>query len=271
VGDGLPETLEDVVRHYEQRYFKLKVAGDVRADLERLTAIAAVLDGIGEPYWVSLDGNEQYDDVGGVLELWREMCQKPTLIQLVDAIMFIEQPVRRAHALSEDISVLDSERPVIIDESDDDLDAFPRARKLGYSGISAKSCKGFYKALVNACRCARWNQETGTRRYFMSAEDLTIQAGISLQQDLALAAMIGVRHIERNGHHYVNGMNGLPEDEQRRFLEAHADLYESSHGAVRLRIQDGVIAMASLEGIGFASSAAPNWQDLRHLDFDLRK
>ena len=40
----------------------------------------------------------------------------------------------------------------------------------------------------------------------MSAEDLTTQAGLSVQQDLALVNLLGIRHVERNGHHYVNGM-----------------------------------------------------------------
>ena len=66
VNDGLPETLEEVVARYGQRYFKLKVGGDIAADVERLSAIAAVLDGTPEPYHASLDGNEQYDDVDGV-------------------------------------------------------------------------------------------------------------------------------------------------------------------------------------------------------------
>ncbi len=42
----------------------------------------------------------------------------------------------------------------------------------------------------------------------MSAEDLTIQAGLALQQDLALVSLMGITHVERNGHHYVNGMAG---------------------------------------------------------------
>ena len=33
-------------------------------------------------------------------------------------------------------------------------DAFPRARKLGYRGISSKSCKGIYKSLINGARAA---------------------------------------------------------------------------------------------------------------------
>ena len=40
----------------------------------------------------------------------------------------------------------------------------------------------------------------------MSAEDLTTQAGVAVQQDLALATLIGATHVERNGHHYVDGM-----------------------------------------------------------------
>ena len=51
--------------------------------------------------------------------------------------------------------------PLIIDESDATLDAFPRARALGYAGVSSKSCKGFYKSLLNAARCARWNAARG--------------------------------------------------------------------------------------------------------------
>ena len=48
----------------------------------------------------------------------------------------------------------------------------------------------------------------------MSAEDLTTQAGIAVQQDLALASLVGATHVERNGHHYVDGMAGAPEQEQ---------------------------------------------------------
>ena len=77
VNDGLPESLEEVVATYGHTYFKLKVGGDVDADLARLIEIAAVLDTIAEPYYVSLDGNEQYNDIGALLELWRRMQSSP--------------------------------------------------------------------------------------------------------------------------------------------------------------------------------------------------
>jgi len=80
-----------------------------------------------------------------------------------------------------------------------------------------------------------------------------------LQQDLALVNLLGIRHVERNGHHYVNGMAALPQAEQDAFLAAHPDVYERSHGAVRLRIAGGRIALASLAAPGFASAALPDF------------
>ena len=259
VGDGLPETLEEVIAAYGHRYFKLKVGGDVTADLVRLSAIAAVLDRMPERYFASLDGNEQYADVDGILELWRRMATTPRLERLCQSILFIEQPINRKSALERDVGALDGARPVIIDESDADLSAFSRARELGYSGVSSKSCKGFYKSLINAARCARWNAEIGRERYFMSAEDLTIQAGVALQQDLALATLTGVTHVERNGHHYVDGMRGVSEAEQEAFLAAHPDIYERTRGAVRVAIRKGRIALGSLTCPGFALAAEPAW------------
>jgi len=258
VDDGLPETLEEVVARYGHRYFKLKVAGDARADLERLSAIASVLDGIEDPYHASLDGNEQYEDMAGVAELWSKMKADQRLKRLVDSIIFIEQPVKRQHALERKIAGID--KPVIIDESDDALDAFPRAKALGYKGVSSKTCKGIYKSLINHARCAAWGNG-----YFMTGEDLTIQAGLALQQDLALVSLLGITHVERNGHHYVNGMAGLPAGEQEAFLAAHPDLYERSHGAVRVRITGGRMATGSLACTGFASAAMPDWYSMREM------
>ena len=288
VKDGLPETLEEVIARYGHRWFKLKVGGAAKADVDRLCAIAGVLDRIDEPYHASLDGNEQYEDVEGVLALWRAVKAEPRLKRLAASVVFIEQPIKRQNALpfieapsakvlasaeaQFDVTrerirqmeakalmkLLTAEKPVIIDESDDSLDAFPRAKELGYRGVSSKTCKGIYKSLINAARCAAWG-----KGYFMSGEDLTIQAGLALQQDLALVSILGLTHVERNGHHYVNGMAGLPTEEQERFRESHDDLYERSHGAVRVRIEKGMIRMKSLDCPGYASRALPDWQSMR--------
>lgn len=260
VGDGLPETLEEVVQVYGHRYFKLKVGGQVQPDLERLQAIAAVLDRSSEPYYASLDGNEQYHDAAGVQELVRGIRGRPALARLWGSILFVEQPIARKLALDIDLRAEDCGKPVIVDESDGTLDSFVQARARGYAGVSSKTCKGFYKSVLNAARCAAWNREEGAARYFMSAEDLTTQAGLAVQQDIALVNLLGITHVERNGHHYVDGMAALPQQEQQGFLRAHPDLYEHSHGAVRLRIRDGQLAIGSLACPGFASGALPAFE-----------
>jgi len=261
--DGLPETLEQVVAHYGHRYFKLKVGGNLDADLARLQAIAAVLDRAPQPYFTSLDGNEQYDNAQQVAELLGRMRASPALGRLTASILFVEQPIARKSALEADFRGNVLGLPVIVDESDGTLDTFVEARGRGYTGVSSKTCKGLYKSVLNAARCAKWNAEGGAPRFFMSAEDLTTQAGLAVQQDLALVNFLGVTHVERNGHHYVNGMAALPASEQRAFLSAHPDMYEQSHGAVRLKIASGRIALASLDCAGYASAAMPEFSAMQ--------
>jgi hypothetical protein len=265
VGDGLPETLEEVIETYGHRYFKLKVGGQLAADLARLDAIAAVLDQCTDRYFVSLDGNEQYQDAQGVAELMAAIRARPALARLWASTLFIEQPIARKFALDTDLRHSGVDKPVIIDESDGELDTFVRARERGYAGVSSKTCKGLYKSALNAARCAAWNAQDGGPRYFMSGEDLTTQAGLSVQQDLALVNLLGIGHVERNGHHYVNGMAAQPPAEQDAFLAAHPDVYERSHGAVRLKIRGGRIAIGSLACAGYASEAMPDFSVMQGL------
>lgn len=257
VDDGLPETLEEVVAVYRNRYYKLKLSGQIDADLQRLTRIAGVLDAIAAPIHVTLDGNEQYEEARSVAALWLRMAATPALRRLCASTLFIEQPIARHAALSQSVAPLARHRPVIIDESDGDLDAFPRARSLGYTGVSSKACKGFYKSLMNLARCRLWNAE-GAGAYFMSAEDLTTQAGTSVQQDLALASLLGITHVERNAHHFIDGFGARPAEEARAFQRAHPDLYHARDGRIRLRIRDGRLAVGSLQCPGFGSSVTPD-------------
>lgn len=263
VDDGLPETLEEVVRYYGTRHYKLKVGGDVAADLDRLTAIAAVLDRDAGDYLATLDGNEQYDSVEGIAELWRRMRETPALGRLVAATLFIEQPIKRAKALATSVEPLARLKPLIIDESDGELASFPAALRLGYSGVSSKNCKGLYKSILNASRVARLNAEAGAPKYFMSAEDLTTLAGVSVQQDLALVSLLGLTHVERNGHHFIDGMSFAPDGEQGAFARAHPDLYSRAGGPARLRIDKGRLPLGSLACPGFAVAADMDFAAMR--------
>jgi hypothetical protein len=253
VNDGLPETLEEVAQTYRHKYWKLKVMGDVAQDVERLCRIAAVLDRL-HGYHASLDGNEQYADAEGAAALWRAMAAEPRLQQLCASILYIEQPVKRANALATSMAPLASARPVIIDESDGALDAFVHAKALGYAGVSSKACKGVWRSLINAARCRAWGGD-----YFMSGEDLTTLAGVCVQQDLALVALLGLGHVERNGHHFVDGFSGRPKVEAVRFLEAHQDLYADTPRGPRLAIRDGVLALGSLDVPGLGANIEPDY------------
>jgi hypothetical protein len=258
INDGLPETLEEVVSYYRGRYYKLKVAGDIKADLERLMLIASVLDGRLPDYRATLDGNEQYDDVEGIVELWRKVVEEPKLARLAKSTLYIEQPIKRAVALSRSVEPLAKFRPVIIDESDAELSSFPTALELGYVGVSSKDCKGFYKSILNASRVARLGPG-----YFMSAEDLTTLPGVSVQQDLALVSLLGMTHVERNAHHFVDGMSFASEGEQRAFVRAHGDLYEKKDGhPARLQAPGGRIALGSLSAPGFAVGAEMDFRSM---------
>lgn len=252
VGDGLPETLEEVAATYQHAYWKLKVGGNVAADVERLVRIAAVLDQ-GRAYRATLDGNEQYEDAEGAAALWHAMRAEPRLARLCDSVLFIEQPVKRARALETGMAALAAQRPVIIDESDGALDAFVVAKGLGYTGVSTKACKGIWRSLINLARCRQWGGA-----YFMSAEDLTTLAGLCVQQDLALVSALGLTHVERNGHHFIDGFQSRPKAEAVRFMEAHPNLYADTPRGPRLSIRQGVLEIGSLATPGFGSAVLPD-------------
>ncbi|MEP6941372.1 MAG: enolase C-terminal domain-like protein [Betaproteobacteria bacterium] len=264
--DALPRTLRQVIAAYGNTHFKLKLGGDPEADIGRLTDIAAVLDHLPS-YAVTLDGNEQYPDLDTLARFCERLDAAPQLACLAGRTLYLEQPLPRSLALDVAAQAVPRRWPLLIDESDATLDAFPRAKVAGYHGVSSKSCKGVYKSLLNAARCAQWNAAECSSRFFISGEDLTMQPGLGVQQDLALAALLGLRHVERNGHHYVDGFagGGASTPEQERFLVACPGLYERSHGSVRLSIRAGVIDLAGCATPGFASPAEPDWTGLSPL------
>ncbi|WP_407165648.1 hypothetical protein [Bradyrhizobium sp. ORS 111] len=244
------------------RYFKLKLNGDPAHDAARLARIGRELARLPHVTKVTLDANEQYADLDVLNALVDRLDHDAALAPITANLLYIEQPMPRDITKASPLGAL-AARSFIIDEADDSYDAFPAARALGYRGISSKSCKGIYKAIINATRAAAWSAD-GTP-YFVSGEDLTCQTGLAVQQDLALGALIGVGHAERNGHHYVDGFAETPAEEAAAFLAAHPDLYTRDGGKVRLAIHDGDLLTGSLTTPGFASSVHPDWSTMQPL------
>lgn len=257
--DGLPATLEDAIAACGLRYFKLKLCGDLERDRDRLGAIAALLERCAGSSWrVTLDGNETFADAASLGHYWRALSTEPALRGLLARTLLLEQPIARARALAEPIAPLGLPLPVILDESDDHAEALERGLALGYRGISSKACKGIYRSLRSAARIAQDPQ-----RLLLSGEDLTCQAGLAVQQDTLLAASLGVTHIERNGHHYVDGFGVAPPAEAAEFARQHPGFYAERGDRVRLSVQEGRLDLRSLHEPGFASTAQPHWASLQ--------
>jgi hypothetical protein len=255
--DGLPTTLELAIQRYGLHHFKLKLCGQIEADLERLSRISEVLQASGKDYRVTLDGNETFVDAASLGLFWQSLRSTPALADLLQRTLLLEQPIARAVALRESITSLGINVPVILDESDDHIDALQNGLNLGYRGISSKACKGIYRSLHSAHRIAK------DPNLLLSGEDLTCQAGLGVQQDTLLAASLGVQHIERNGHHYVDGFGIAPLGEAQAFTDAHRGLYEITSGRARLVVSNGCLDLRSLYVSGFASAAAPEWISLQ--------
>jgi len=252
----------DATQNAGARYFKLKLNGDVEHDVSRLIRIGRDLARLPHNYRVTLDANEQYADLVALRALIDRLDHDRALAPIATRLLYIEQPMPRDITGQSPLGAL-AGRNFIIDEADDSYNAFPLARALGYHGVSSKSCKGIYKSVVNATRAVKWS--AGAEKFFITGEDLTCQAGLSVQQDLALGALIGISHAERNGHHYVDGFGDAPSAEAEAFLSGHPDLYARDGNSIRLAIHQGDLLTGSLTAPGFASAAHPVWSALSPL------
>jgi hypothetical protein len=270
--DDLPQTLEECIQRYGLTHFKLKVGGSLDADLDRLRAIAATLDRrVPGPYVVTLDGNEQYKSMADFERLVDAMERTPALRRLVAAIAFIEQPLDRHIALdpaaTEGLAERGRRIPMLIDESDAELDSFTTAIGLGYRGVSTKNCKGIVKSFLNRSLVERENrQRAGAARLFMSAEDLTNVPVVPLQQDLATVRALGIGDVERNGHHYVRGLAHCSSGERTLATRLHADLYEGDAREARLRIEAGRLHLRSLDTPGYGVAFEPDTGSMTPLE-----
>jgi hypothetical protein len=266
VDDGLPESLEQVVSRYRAKFFKLKISKDAAESQERLRRIASVLDAHAGDYRATLDGNEQFHDMEEFARFIRSAKEDPALKNLWHRTLFIEQPVGRGHSLVDAVAgplkEIDAFKPVIIDESDGSDDAVTRALELGYRGISAKNCKGVFRTL-HSYRLIKELEALGRLSPILSSEDLTNAPIFPLHQDLCVAAALGIRHSERNGHHYIVGFDYLSPREREDALREFPSLYAArEQGSPIVRIEDGFLDLKELNQNGFGTASEPDWEHL---------
>lgn len=265
LNDGLPETLYDYITQQGIRLFKVKISGDIDADLNRLARLWEIMPMHAEPA-ITLDANEAFSDLESFATFVRRFEQEQ--LGLFQHVLYIEQPLPRRLAFNEQAARIIPEiakaKSVIIDESDGSLDSYHRALQIGYDGTSHKNCKGFFKSLANLCLAARYASDV--RSTVISAEDLQNLPVVPLQQDFVSVGILGLDHCERNGHHYNFGLSMLSDVDKANALARHADLYERRDDEGFLRINDGRVQCASLHGPGFGVMDEPNWSSMTELD-----
>jgi len=243
VDDGLPYSLDQCIAAYGLSHFKLKLCGDVERDVDRMATIARLLEG----------REFQYREVAAFRAMWEGLAASADLSRLC----FVEQPFHRDVALTEEtgreLRSWTARPPMIIDESDGELESAAQALAAGYVGTSHKNCKGVIKGLINACAFAAREETT-----IMSGEDLVNVGPVALLQDLTVAATLGVEHVERNGHHYFRGLGQFPAALQEQVMAHHGDLYERGRIEVpTVAIRDGKVAVGSLLEAPFGCGFVP--------------
>lgn len=259
IDDGLPHSLQACISHYGLTYLKIKLRGDLDADIDQLRRIQEITKThIGSDLRFTLDGNENFTDVDELQTFWQKLREQTDLKEFLKHMLFLEQPLHRTEALSETTAGQLgrwSDRPkMIIDESDDALASARMALGAGYAGTSHKNCKGVFKGIANACLIETRRQHGHTA--IQSAEDLANVGPVALLQDLAVAANLGISHVERNGHHYFKGLTMFPADIQASTRADHRDLYkEHPDGYPTLNITKGIL---SLEASSTPRSGPPS-------------
>lgn len=206
VADGLPETLAEWIVADGLTHLKIKLNGDDLAwDVARVAAVEAVANEVqslrGIDTWhYSTDFNERCESVDYVLDFLAGVRERAP--SALARIQYIEQPTRRDLLDRPEYRMHEASRirPVVIDESLIDLESLRLARRLGYSGVALKACKGQTESLLLGAAAQKYGM-------FLCVQDLTCP-GASFLHSASLAARIpGVAAVEGNGRQYCPAGN----------------------------------------------------------------
>jgi hypothetical protein len=257
--DDHPVALEEDIARHGLRAFKLKVGAGPEADVNRLFEVSRVVAeaGVERPIF-TLDGNEQYPDLGQLGRLLDRLGEQAEGQWILEGLQYIEQPLPRHltfdPSTAESVRAIAQQFPLLIDEADHGTTSFSDALDLGYLGVSVKNCKGVFRALANRALCIVRGGGA-----FQTSEDLTNLPVLSLQQDLTTLAALGLPHTERNGHHFFPGLDVLPEAEAESALACHPDLYGRVGDRIVLKIEEGALSLACQHAKGYGYGSEIDW------------
>jgi L-alanine-DL-glutamate epimerase-like enolase superfamily enzyme len=225
IDDGLPEDLADWIAADGLTHLKIKLDGNnLERDVARVLHIdrvtTEVQSGRGVKDWhYSLDFNEQCPDAGYLIHfIDRVRAASPAGYH---RITYIEQPASRdlPAAPSQLLFEVSKLKPVVMDESLTGFDALERGRKIGYTGVALKACKGQSQTVLLNAAAQKF-------RMYMTAQDLTCP-GASLIQSAGIAAHVAeIDTLESNAREYVPAAN-------RPWLGRFPGLFEVREGKLR--------------------------------------
>jgi len=241
-------SLDQEIERYGLNCFKVRLTGDLEADVGRLEQLAVFLPAAcSAGFDLMLDGDERYDDLDVLRELLVRIPEP-----LAERIEHVAQPFDRTRSFQR--AVGDLPKALLLDAGDDAPEAFPRALAAGYRGVSVRSCKGVFRSLLNLGLC---ELHPGS---FLSAEDQLSLPVLSLQQGLATIAALGLPQLELSCHRHFAGLEHLPGKEALDALRAHPDLYEQRDDGIYLRITNGLLSLGSIRCLGYGTASTVEFE-----------
>lgn len=238
LNDGLPETLGEWILADGLTHLKVKLNGEnLEQDVARMVAVETVTAEAQEKrgcrtWYYSADFNEKCYGEEYVLDWLKQVQERAP--EAIRRLQYIEQPTHRDLTRKPIIEMFRATaiRPVVIDESLTDLEAFHLSRERGYSGVALKACKGHHEALLMGAVAQKYGM-------FLCVQDLTCP-GASFLHSASLAAHIPtVQAIEGNGRQYCPSASASLEP-------VYPEVFKVNDG----RIRTGVL---NEPGLGFRS------------------
>jgi L-alanine-DL-glutamate epimerase-like enolase superfamily enzyme len=237
LNDGLPQTLADWIVTDGLTHLKIKLDGNnLDRDVARVLHIDRVATEVeirrdASHWYYSLDFNEQCPDVDYLVEFMRRIKEGSS--GGYDRITFIEQPTERdlVATPSQLLFRASKLKPVVMDESLTGFDALLKGRKIGYTGVALKACKGQSQSMLVNAAAQKF-------KMYMTAQDLTCP-GASLIQSAGIASHVPqIDTLESNAREYVPAAN-------RPWLKKFPGLFE---------VRDGKLQTGMLAGLGLSAA-----------------
>jgi len=230
--DGLPVALEDWIQREGLHCLKIKLRGnDLQWDIDRTLAVYRIgkegLARLGrQELYLTVDTNEMCESPDYMIEMLMKVREADPAA--FNAILYVEQPTERDLTRRRlDMSELGALKPVILDESLTDMEAFELARELGWTGIGLKTCKGQSNDLLFIAKAS----ELGMPYVVV---DLT-NPDIALIHSVGLAARIHtIKGVEYNSRQFFPAANATA-------AKVHPELFG---------VRDGTVTTQSLQGTG---------------------